>query len=60
MKVGFPFYYLQIGGEAFSKRYIWIGLIGNFLVAFVLSSLIGTICYFITRKVFATSATKKD
>lgn len=49
-KFGFPFYFLETGGQAFSERYILSGLIGNILFALICSFILGLIFKFVWQK----------
>jgi putative flippase GtrA len=46
-RFGFPFAYLETGGQAFSERIVWSGLIADLLIAFAFSFIIGAVVNFI-------------
>gem|GEM_PF-3081997 len=42
-KFGIPFHYLETGGQAFSSRYIWEGLILNLICTLLVGVLTGLV-----------------
>jgi hypothetical protein len=58
-KFGFPFYALEMGGQAFDKHYLWLGLIGNILVALIFSFAVGLIFKFTWSKISSRHSSLK-
>ena len=55
-KFGFPFRSLETGGQAFDSRIIWLGLIGNILIATLCSFLVGSAFKFLWVKLVPQNA----
>jgi hypothetical protein len=58
-KFGLPFRSLETGGQAFDSRIIWLGLIGNILIASAFGFLAGSILKFLWVKLISSKSALK-
>ncbi len=59
-RFGFPFAYLETGGQAFDDRFIWPGLIGNVLLAIALSTIVGWLVSMLVLKRRKSASIEKE
>jgi hypothetical protein len=52
-KFGFPFHFLETGGQVFDRHYLWFGLIADVLIAVIFSFIIGLIFTFLWLKILS-------